>query len=205
MPDDRVPARPGLWVGKRVRLRPPRPDDAALFAQTADDTERDRLSWEVQFPYNPERYRRFIERGIAGESRGDNRFLMIETLTGELVGSINLHGSHPRHRTAEIGLGLRSRAYEGKGYASEATRLLLRFVFRELDYAKINLEVYEFNPRAIALYEHLGFQHEGRVRSLIYSNGARYDSLMMGMTRADYELLHPGWFPDEAVPSESAL
>ncbi len=195
-----------LWVGKRVRLRPPRPDDADLFAQTADDTERDRLSWEVQFPFNPQRYRRWMEKDLeSGKDPGDNRQLRIETLAGEMVGSINLHGSHPRHRTAEIGLGLHSRAYEGKGYASEATRLLLRFAFRELDYAKINLEVYAFNPRAIVLYEHLGFRHEGRVRSLIYSNGERWDALMMGMTRADYELLHPGWFPDEAVPSESAL
>jgi RimJ/RimL family protein N-acetyltransferase len=196
----------GLWVGKKVRLRPPRPEDSALLAQTADDTERDRLSWEVQFPFSPDRHRRRVEKAIeADEDPGDNRLLMIETLAGELVGSVNIHGSHPRHRTAEIGLGLRSRAYEGKGYASEATRLLLRFLFRELDYAKINLEVYEFNPRAIALYEHLGFRHEGRVRSLIVSNGQRWDSLMMGLTRADYELLHPAWFPDEAVPSESAL
>lgn len=196
----------GLWVGKKVRLRPWRPDDAERLARTADDTERDRLSWEVQFPFSVERRRRRIEKEIeAGEEHGDNRYLVIETLAGELVGSINLHGSHPRHRTAEIGLGLVSTAYEGKGYASEATRLLLRFLFRELDYAKINLEVYAFNPRAIALYEHLGFRHEGCVRSLIYSNGQRWDSLMMGLTRADYELLHPGWFPEEAVPAESAL
>lgn len=196
----------GLWVGKKVRLRPWRPDDAARLAATADDTERDRLSWEVRFPFSVERRRRRIEQEIeADEEPDDNRHLVIETLAGELVGSINLHGSHPRHRTAEIGLGLVSAAYEGKGYASEATRLLLRFLFRELDYAKINLEVYAFNPRAIALYEHLGFRHEGRVRSLIYSNGQRWDSLMMGLTRADYELLHPGWFPEEAVPAESAL
>lgn len=196
----------GLWVGKKVRLRLPRPEDAALLAQTADDTERDRLSWEVRYPFSPERHRRRVEKAIeAGEDPGDNRQLMIETLAGELVGSINLHGSHPRHRTAEIGLGLRSQAYEGQGYASEATRLLLRYVFRELDYAKINLEVYTFNPRAVALYEHLGFRHEGRVRSLIVSNGQRWDALMMGMTRADYELLHPAWFPEEAVPAESAL
>jgi RimJ/RimL family protein N-acetyltransferase len=196
----------GLWVCKKVRLRPPRPEDSARIAHTADDTERDRLAWEVQFPFSPKRHRRRVEKAIeADEDSGDNRLLMIETLAGELVGSINLHGSHPRHRTAEIGLGLVSAAYEGKGYASEATRLLLRFLFRELDYAKINLEVYEFNPRAIALYEHLGFRHEGRVRSLIVSNGQRWDSLMMGLTRADYELLHPAWFPDEAVPSESAL
>jgi RimJ/RimL family protein N-acetyltransferase len=193
-------------VGKKVRLRPWRPDDAARLAATADDTERDRLSWEVRFPFSVERRRRRIEQEIeADEEPGDNRHLVIETLAGEVVGSINLHGSHPRHRTAEIGLGLVSAAYEGKGYASEATRLLLRFLFRELDYAKINLEVYAFNPRAIALYEHLGFRHEGRVRSLIYSNGQRWDSLMMGMTRADYELLHPGWFPEEVVPAESAL
>ena len=196
----------GLWVGKKVRLRPWRPDDAARLAATADDTERDRLSWEVRFPFSVERRRRRIEQEIeADEEPDDNRHLVIETLAGELVGSINLHGSHPRHRTAEIGLGLVSAAYEGKGYASEATRLLLRFLFRELDYAKINLEVYAFNPRAIALYEHLGFRHEGCVRSLIYSNGQRWDSLMMGLTRADYELLHPGWFPEEAVPAESAL
>jgi len=89
------------------------------------------------------------------------------------------------------------RAAWGQGYASEAMRLLFRFAFRELDYAKINLSVMADNTRAVALYERLGFQHEGRRRAQYYGAGRRWDELFMGLTRAEYEAQHAAWFPGE--------
>ena len=187
-----------LWVGAKVRLRAVRPDDVKHFARYADDSEIDRLAGDTGFPYNPDRDRRALEKEIEeDEDRGDDAYLVIETRDGKFVGTIQLYHTDRRHRTAEIGLVLNRRKSWGKGYGSEAIRLLLRFAFRELGYEKIGLSVYEFNPRALALYEHLGFQHEARRRGAIYTAGRRWDEIYLGMTRAEYEIRHAAWFPNE--------
>jgi RimJ/RimL family protein N-acetyltransferase len=187
-----------LWVGGKVRLRAVRPDDVKHFARYADDSEIDRLAGDTVFPYNPDRDRRALEKEIEeDEDRGDDAYLVVETHDGKFVGTIQLYHTDRRHRTAEIGLVLNRRKSWGKGYGSEAIRLLLRFAFRELGYAKIGLSVYEFNARALALYEHLGFQHEGRRRSVLYTAGHRWDEIYLGMTRAEYEDRHAVWFPDK--------
>ena len=187
-----------LWEGEKVRLRAVRPDDVDLFQRYADDSELDRLAGETEYPYSAERERRRLEKELDEDKDDDDRMLVIETLGGKFAGTIQLYGTDRRHRTAEMGLVLDNRKAWGKGYGSEALRLLLRFAFRELGYEKVNLQVYEFNTRAITLYEHLGFQHEARLRSQIYADGRRWDEIWMGMTRADYEAQHPRWFPDAA-------
>ena len=192
-----------LWMGEKVRLRAVRPDDVRLFEKYADDSEIDRLAGDTDFPYDAERDRRALEKQIEeDQEEGDDRFLIIETLEGKYAGTIELLHTDQRHRTADIGVVLDNRKAWGKGYAGEAIRLLLRFAFRELGYEKVGLSVFEFNPRAIALYEHLGFQHEGRRRSQVYTDGRRWDELFMGMTRADYEAQHAVWFPEP--PAEAA-
>src|SRR4051812_34095383 len=157
-----------LWVGNKVRLRALRPDDVKHFARYADDSEVERYADDIDYPYNPDRDRRDIEKLLEEDREGDDMTLVIETLKGKFAGTVDLYGTDRRHRTAEIGLVLHNRKAWGKGYGSEALRLLLRFAFRKLGYEKINLSVYEGNMRAIRLYEHLGFQHEARIRSQWY-------------------------------------
>ncbi len=185
-----------LWVGEKIRLRAVRPDDVEIFQKYADDSELDRLAGETEYPYSPDRERRRLEKELDEDKDDDDRMLVIETLGGKFVGTTQIYGTDRRHRTAEIGLVLDNRKAWGKGYGSEALRLLLRFVFRELGYEKVGLTVYEFNTRAITLYAHLGFQHEARLRSQIFADGRRWDELWMGMTRSEYDDQHPQWFPD---------
>jgi len=45
-----------------------------------------------------------------------------------------------------------------------ATGLLLDYAFTSLDLFRVELEVYEFNPRARRVYERAGFVLEGRRR-----------------------------------------
>ena len=186
-----------MWIGKKVRLCALQPDIVDHWAASADDVELQRLAWQTLFPYDRARRRRGLEKALEkDDADSDDCNLVIETLAGAIVGAIGLHATSRRHRTADLHLGLDDRRHWGQGYGSEAIRLLLRFTFRELGYAKVNLDVYEYNPRAIRLYEHLGFQHEGRIRSVLYTDGRRWDELLMGLTRAEYEARHAAWFPD---------
>ena len=60
--------------------------------------------------------------------------------------------------------------------------LVLRYYFRELRYQKATVRVYSFNEASIRLHEKLGFQHEGRIRRTVYTNGALCDEIVLGLT-----------------------
>ena len=89
-------------------------------------------------------------------------------------------------RDAFIGLSIGERENWGKGYGTEMVNLLLRFAFLEINLKRVTLTVFEYNPRAIRVYEKLGFHHEGRERKLLQREGRRWDMLFMGILREEW-------------------
>ena len=75
----------------------------------------------------------------------------------------------------------------GKGYGYEAMQLVLRFAFDELNLHRVQLTVFCYNKRAIALYEKLGFQREGIHREHLQRDGRRYDMYLYGLLRSEWE------------------
>jgi len=75
----------------------------------------------------------------------------------------------------------------GKGYGYEAMQLALRFAFYELNLHRVQLTVFNYNQRAIALYEKLGFQREGVYREFIQRDGKHYDMYLYGLLRREWE------------------
>ena len=53
------------------------------------------------------------------------------------------------------------------------------FGFNYLNLNEINLDVMEFNKRAIKCYEKVGFKEYGRRRKCVYLNGKYYDKISM--------------------------
>jgi RimJ/RimL family protein N-acetyltransferase len=51
----------------------------------------------------------------------------------------------------------------------------------------VTVDVNDFNDASIKLHEKLGFQHEGRVRRMVFTQGAYHDSLILGLTREEFE------------------
>ncbi|MFB7816995.1 GNAT family N-acetyltransferase [Paenibacillus chitinolyticus] len=70
---------------------------------------------------------------------GDNFSLAIETLDGELIGSIVADSWATRHGTFKYGAA-NFREHWRNGYASEAVKILVRYYFEELN----------FTPRSIS-------------------------------------------------------
>jgi len=69
--------------------------------------------------------------------------------------------------------------------------LILRFAFCELNLHRVNLNVFEYNPRAIHCYEKVGFKHEGRLRQCLNRDGRRWDLVYMGILRGEWQESHP--------------
>lgn len=90
-----------------------------------------------------------------------------------------------RHSFFWIGIG--DPASRGKGYGPDATRVLLKYAFLELNLNCVGLEVMAYNAQAIASYRKVGFQEDGRVRAYVYRDGNYYDMLYMSMLRDEWE------------------
>jgi RimJ/RimL family protein N-acetyltransferase len=73
----------------------------------------------------------------------------------------------------------------GRGYGTEATRLILDHAFDVVGLNRVELEVYDFNPRARHVYEKVGFIHEGTKRKALYWDGRWVDTHLMAMLAED--------------------
>jgi RimJ/RimL family protein N-acetyltransferase len=174
-----------IWEGQRVRLRAVEPGDWETYFAWNHDSEASRALYLIPFPRSKEAVRHQVEEMAVARSDGDTFRFQIETLAGELVGTINTHTCDPRTGTFSYGLAILPQ-HQRKGYASESIRLVLRYYFEELRYQKVTATVYSFNEPSIRLHERLGFQLEGRLRRMGYTRGEFYDHLLYGMTAEEF-------------------
>lgn len=178
---------PSSWTGKLIRLRSPEPDDAKAFYASNLDTEAQRMGYEVMFPRSLERTRQWAtdEALSDGAGRFTYRWAIESREGGNLVGSINTHEGDARNGNFGYGIGI-FREQRGKGYASDAIILVLRYYFQELRFNKANATVFGFNEPSLALHRKLGFVEEGRIRENIFTNGRYHDEHWFGMTAAEF-------------------
>jgi RimJ/RimL family protein N-acetyltransferase len=107
---------------------------------------------------------------LDSEHRDPNSFMFgIRLLERDttLIGYCGISGILWTHDTGWLEIGIGDKARRGKGYGTEAMRLLT---------------VFSYNAAAIALYQKLGFTHKGTHR-----DGQRYDMLNYGLLRHEWE------------------
>ena len=134
---------------------------------------------------------KFLEKIIEDDSPA-NHFFSIRALDdNRLLGDINIDViNNWGSRDSFVGIGIYKREDWGKGYGTEAMKLILQFGFIELNLRRITLTVFEYNPRAIRSYEKCGFQVEGRMRGRIIKDNKRWDVLLMGILRDEWKELN---------------
>ena len=103
-----------------------------------------------------------------------------------VIGFIGLFDLYPQHGDTLVAIALGEREYWGKGYGTDAMRIMLRYAFRELNLSRVGLIVFEYNPRALRSYEKVGFILEGHVRKALLRDGKRWDYLYMGILREEW-------------------
>ena len=178
------------WQGTLVKLRGIEPSDWEHHFIWDKDSEMLRLVDHLYAPRSQEATKRWAEKMSLREVNDDTYFLEIENLAGEHVGSISTHACDARNGTFQYGVAIR-REHWRKGYASEAIKMVLRYFFQELRYQKVTTPIYSFNDASIRLHERLGFQLEGRLRRIIYTQGQFFDELFYGMTAEEFHEKYP--------------
>ena len=114
----------------------------------------------------------------------------IRTLAEDrLIGFLDLGGFDWVAGSAWVGIGVGEPEYWGKGYGTDAMRILLRYAFAGLNLHRVNLNVFGYNERAFRSYLKCGFQEEGRQRQWLDRGGQRWDLIYMGILKEEWEAL----------------
>lgn len=104
----------------------------------------------------------------------------------DLIGTIDVSTKFMRFGTCEIGY-CYSDKYWNNGYATEALKAVIKFLFEECEADLINAEFMENNPASGKVMEKSGMIYEGRLRSrVIDKDNKRNDLLSYSITKDEY-------------------
>jgi RimJ/RimL family protein N-acetyltransferase len=105
--------------------------------------------------------------------------------TRELIGDIGLHFLPPDNTQTEIGFSI-SPAHQRKGYATEAVKACISYLFAKLGKHRVTASVDPRNAASIRLLEKIGMRLEGHFRQSIRTETGWADDLI-------YALLETEW------------
>ena len=108
------------------------------------------------------------------------------------IGITELQGIDLRNGTADFATFIGERGWRGRGYGSEATRLLLGYAFDTVGFRNVALLVYEYNLAGIRAYERAGFQAFGRRRACHWMGGRFWDAILMECLASDFATAYAG-------------
>ena len=174
-----------VLTGHKTVLRPIMATDAdAMFADLADEDGMRLTGTQATFD------RPTIERWAASRAATDDRLDLAVTdpVDGRWLGEVVINEVDLDNRSCSFRIALSADA-RNRGVGTEATRLVVDHVFREIEppMNRVSLGVYAFNPRAIAVYERVGFVREGVLRQSLRWDGEFVDEISMAMLRSDWD------------------
>ena len=176
-----------IWQGENIRLRSATKKDGFLFADknAISDTETQRRYDYIDFPLADKEFGKRIDEFLKGKYFGHDFMFVIEDENEEAVGFLITFDCDHRMGTFKYGLFLLDKA-KGKGYGSEAVKIMLNYYFNELRYNKVNVYIYAYNIPSIKFHEKLGFVKEGQLRQMAYSMGKYHDIVFYGLLKSEF-------------------
>ncbi len=167
--------------GELVLLRPRVDDDLPLFARWHGNPDVRHWLHMSEIPNQSLELER--QRWQIARNDPTRISFVIETLDGVPIGNIVLVGIDAAHRRAELGIAIGEKEHWGRGYGTDAIRVVLRFAFEVLNLRRVELITDIDNERGIRAYEKCGFVREGVLRAKRLRYGEPLDMLIMSVLR----------------------
>lgn len=174
--------------GDHVRLRKIERADLAHLHKWLNDA--DVVMWARFSPdhmVTREALDKEYEKEIAGESHERTTFIIEEIATAKPIGWCVMRTWDRKHVSTNVGIGLGDKAYWGKGYGTEAVRLLLTIVFDQQRWHRAELWTLAENARAVGSARKCGFRIEGRERESAFYDGKHHDVYLMAVLKREWD------------------
>lgn len=162
-------------------------DKHAIFNYRSDAEANKFQNW---IPETLEDVEQFIERNNKEFNQPESWYqvLITEKDTKAVIGDIGIHFFGAENLQVELGITL-NKDFQGRGYASEALKGVINFLFSDLKKHRIMASIDPENIDSLKLMERIGFRKEGHfVKSLFWKNNWTDDVI--------YALLREEWIKE---------
>ncbi len=176
--------------GNLVRLRAYEKSDLDAAMKLINDEEiTDLLGGEMlAYPVSSIAEEKFIEAAAVLSDK--QKTFVIETLAEpRYIGTISFNAINWLNRSAGVGIVIGDKSLWGKGYGTDAMRVMMRLGFDKMNLHRLWLHVHDYNLRAIASYEKCGFKSEGVLRQEHFKRGRYHDTIVMGILESEYRAI----------------
>lgn len=178
------PTVPSL-IGKEIYLRPGQPDDYEYTYQWFLATDPQAQSCHHITLTTPAEYTERMRKREADRNAGD--FIIVRIDDDQPVGRIRYFHLNLLNRSAELGY-IVAPDEQNKGYAKEGLKLLIDYLFSQMNLNKVYAQTASFNKTSIKLLESLNFKLDGTLRQHHYYKGDLYDDLLYSLLRFEHNI-----------------
>lgn len=170
-----------MYYGDKVCLRAYREDDIAKATNFVNDKELKKfLVTTIPFPITIWEEESWVKSQISNNN-GTYNFAIDDIKSNKYIGGCGIHSVDWLSRVATVGIMIGDKEYWGKGYGTDAMKVLIKFLFDDMNINKIRLSTFSFNERAIKSYKKCGFEIEGVLKEEIFKDGKYYDDIIMSI------------------------
>lgn len=170
-----------MLKGNRVLLRSVEKRDVTIFYDIWCDEEVRKFDAAYLIPPSKE----FLMENFNTFMNSTKKYLSIINEKNVLVGYITYEENQQINSIYTLGITI-ARGFWERGYGSDAISTLLKYLFLSKNAHRVELEVGDYNVRAIQCYSKCGFVEEGRKRKTYFSQGRFSDIVIMGMLKEEY-------------------
>jgi len=176
---------------KRLIIKSHTPDNAELMCMWENDPEL--LYYSDNQPENrepasisgTEEYLKKIMQDddnpvsihFAVHKNNDNEFIGYG-----MIAEIDAYNKH-----CKLGIVIGNKQEWGKGFGKETLHNIANYCFSVLAMNRIGAEIYDFNSKAIRVFEKTGFKREGVLRETVLKNGKYADEYIYSLLRNEWE------------------
>lgn len=171
--------------GKNCNLRALEPEDLDFLFSS----ENNESFWEIsstQTPYSKYILQKYIENAHQDIYEAKQYRFVICNKQNIPVGMIDLFDFNPQHNRVGVGI-LILPENQGKGYGSEALKMIIDYAFTYLNVHQIFANITVDNHKSIPLFEKFNFKKIGIKKDWIYANPDYKDEILYQLIKSPNE------------------
>lgn len=171
-----------------VYLRALEPEDYQVSVKWRNDDEINSMVGGPKYFVSSEYEKKWVENKILNNSTDTVLALCLKE-NDKYIGNVYLTEIDWINRTGHCPILIGDKEEWGKGFATEARLLILKFAFYERGLERIWAAVLESNKASLRMLEKCGYQKEGLLRHSVYKNGKFHNQYILSILRCDFDEL----------------
>lgn len=170
-----------------IHIQPVSWDNIELHYAWNNDPELN--YFDSDFPHEQESFDEFTRRlrSIQQDERSSIHIMeIIHEADQKLIGIVDIHEIDRVNLKCQIECTIADKAYENKGFGTQAFQQAVRYCFDEMGMHKVMSSAFDFNEKWIRILKNLGFTQEGCLREHALKNESYCDKYVFGLLQEEY-------------------